>query len=127
MKNILLGTLAIFAAVCCIIPSCETFHLPAQLPFDFGVRYELEPELFIVVTPDPKGGLDVEFDGSGSLFAPVQIENGNWSLTSRRTGITYKVTQQPNGRPLVTATGGTGKVRLVPTNPPPVATPVPDQ
>lgn len=110
-----------FCFLCALVflPSCSSFRIPTNaLPFDFGVRYELEPDLFLVVKPADKGGLDVEFDGSGSLFAGVKLDDGNWSLTSPRTGIIYTVTQQPSGRPLITATGGSGKLKIVPTTVP---------
>lgn len=117
------------AAILCIgaasiTSSCSGtggLKIPAVLPFDIGVKYQIEPGLFVVATPADKGGLDVKFEGTGALGNHVVFDGQAWTVTSPATGIVYKITPGATGvRPKIEIIGGgNGKLQLVPKTPPP--------
>lgn len=130
-----LGAMSVFSSSC----AGGGLKIPAALPFDVGVRYQVEPGLFVVATPDEKGGLDITFDGKGDVNEHLSFDGTAWTYNSPDSGIVYRITQGLTGRPKIEIIGGgNGKLQLVPktpppsdpvltepADPPPVATPVP--
>ncbi len=97
------------------VTSCSTSP-SVKLPFDLGVRYEVEPGVFIVATPADKGGMKLSLDAAdGQLSEHLKHEGDVWTYSSPRTGIVYRITQRPDGRPLIEIIeGGDGRLQLVP-------------
>jgi len=100
--------------------SCTSkgFHLASGLPFDLGLKYQIEPGLFVVATPADKGGLDLSFEGDGEIGKYVRREGNSWFVTGPKTGAIYQITRQDNGRPKIqVVAGGSGHLQLVPAAP----------
>lgn len=95
------------ALLASFLTSCQSITTP-EIPFDLGVRYEIEEGFFIVATPGAKGGLDVSLEGEGELGEYVVVTPEGWVITSPNTGIVYRVTRQDNGRPLIEVISGNG-------------------
>jgi hypothetical protein len=121
MRGLIAGIILIVAALAVsMLSSCGTSGLRIpSLPIDLGVRYEVEPGIFIVASPADKGGLDLTVEGDGQLSEHVRHEGDAWIITSPNTGIVYRITRGPTGRPKIEIVGGgNGKLQLVPKTPP---------
>lgn len=123
MRTLFAAAAVLVAAttVACL-PSCSAtggFKLPASLPFDLGVRYQLEPGFFIVASPADKGGIDISLEGEGALGKYVVKDGNVWTITSPKTGIVYRVTTGGAKPKIEIVGGGNGKLQLVPKTPPP--------
>ncbi len=120
MRSLVMAAVAILALlVIAVMSSCSTFTVPKVLPFDLGIRYQVEPGLYVVATPKDKGGLEVKFEGTGAVGDHLVFDGTAWTYTSPRTGIVYRISEGANGRPKIEIVGGgNGKLQLVPTTPP---------
>lgn len=124
MRSLFAGMILIAASmgVSALSTSCSNGSLATgiKLPFDLGVRYQVEPGVFIVATPGDKGGLDLSLDAPEGIGENLTRVGDVWTYSSPRTGNVYRITKRDNGRPLIEIVkSGDGKLQLVPA-------PVPD-
>lgn len=105
--------------LCVGVPSCSWdgdgwIHIPGvESPIVMGVKYELEPGLYLVVVTGDKGGVDIKFEGEGEYLKEIP---GGYQITGPKTGLVYQVTTSPDGKVAIFIVGGNGK--LQPYNPP---------
>jgi hypothetical protein len=121
MKALLAALVGLaIAAGALLMTSCgsftgDGFTFPdVDLPIEIGVQYEIEPDLFIQVFPADKGGIEVKLVGEGQLSEHVRKIPGGFEIESSKTGLVYQITEGSNGKPRITITGGTGKLKPIP-------------
>jgi len=122
MKTLLAALFGLtIAAAAVLSTSCSSFTGDGvlldgiNLPIDIGVQYELEEDLWIQVLPADKGGLEVKLIGEGQLTEHIKKIPGGFEIESPLTGLIYRVTQGPSGKPLIMIVGGSGKIQPIPT------------
>jgi hypothetical protein len=107
--------LPIIAAIFMFIsPSCENMKdgwlkIPGvQAPINFGVKYQLEKDLYIIVVTGDKGGFEVKLEGSNES---IKVVEGGYEVKSSASGLTYQITTDDKGRVSVFVVGGDGKIQ----------------
>lgn len=113
MKKILIS---VFVAISMLLgfTSCETMkdgwlRIPGvHAPINFGVKYQLEDNLYLIVVTGDKGGFEVKLDGVGEY---VKTIDGGYEITSSKSGLTYHVTTDENNKVSVYIVSGNGKIQ----------------
>lgn len=117
----------IVSILAAVVSACSTgFSIGKALPFDIGIRYKLEENVYLVATPQDKGGMKVSLDvpeGEVSEWLKKDVNEAGetvWTVTSKKSGRVWRITERANGRPLIElVSGGDGRLQLIPADPQP--------
>jgi len=116
MKRAILAVLTaglLFASTSCEVLRDGWLRLPGiHAPINFGMKYQLEENLYLIVVTGDKGGFEVKLEGEGENIKSI---DGGYEITSSKTGLVYHVTADENGRLSVFIVSGDGKIQ--PYNP----------
>lgn len=114
LAAIVMSVFMLFGLNSCGVFQDGWWHLPGiEMPVNFGVKYQLEDNLYLIVVTGDKGGFEVKLEGVGQYVK--EIPSG-YEITSKATGLVYQVTSDENGKVSIFIVGGNGK--LQPYNPP---------
>jgi len=114
MKKQFLLLIAPLAFMFCGITSCGWFEdgwlkIPGiTSPIHFGIKYQLEDNLYLVVVTGTKGGFEIKLEGEGGHVKAIP---GGYEFTSSDSNLIYRVTTDDKGEIYIYIVSADGKLQ----------------
>lgn len=93
MKRILTISLALISL---LLPTACSIPI-GNFPIAIAGSWELEPGLYVTLSPGDDGSLEIDLEGEGMISEGLLVTDGALEYTSTKTGIRYRIEPGRNG------------------------------
>ncbi len=99
----------LFGVTSCGLFKDGWFKIPGiTSPIHFGVKYQLEDNLYLIVVTGAKGGFEIKLEGEGKYVKEIP---GGYEFSSADSKLVYRVTTDDKGEVYIYIVSADGKLQ----------------